>query len=155
MDWSCVARFSLSHGPVSPPGLHRHKPWYGVPVVFLQVCCHYRDSGAETPMTEVDWPHEPVKLYLWAHTRVFFISAIDLLVLYIWFRLGLAMLRLVVAAAGWQRRSVFPSCGSAWWTLSRSPRLADLLSWDLVICLAPHTCSAGMWWFVLPRRLAR
>jgi hypothetical protein len=34
-------------------------------------------------MTEVDWPHEPVKLYLWAHTRVFFISAIDLLVLYI------------------------------------------------------------------------
>jgi hypothetical protein len=32
---------------------------------------HYRDSGAEVPTTGVDWPHESVRVYLWAHAEVF------------------------------------------------------------------------------------
>jgi hypothetical protein len=32
---------------------------------------HCRDSGAKTLMTEVDWLHESLRVYSWAHVGVF------------------------------------------------------------------------------------
>jgi hypothetical protein len=46
------------------------------------------------------------------------------------------MLRLIADATGLHRRPVFPSYGSAWRVLGRSPCLADLLDGNLVVCPA-------------------
>ena len=65
-----------------------------------------------------------------------FASSRDLLVLYVQFGRGLAMLHLVEAAVGWQHRPRFSPCGTAWQALGRSPCLVDSLGGGLVDHLA-------------------
>jgi hypothetical protein len=94
---------------------------------------HCRDFEAEALMTEVDWPHESVRVYMWAHARVFHCASQSLWVLYVRFRRGLAMLRLVATVAVCQRWFMFPSYGSAWRLLGHSPSRANLLGRNLVV----------------------
>jgi hypothetical protein len=60
------------------------------------------------------------------------VSAIDLLVLYVWSRRGLVMLRLVAGVVGRQHWPRFLPCGPARRGLGRSSRLIDLLDGDLL-----------------------
>jgi hypothetical protein len=65
---------------------------------------HRKDFGAKAPTTEVDWPHEPVMVYPWAHVGCSIVCAGYFLVLYVRFGRDLAMLCLVavvVAASAW------------------------------------------------------
>jgi hypothetical protein len=65
------------------------------------------------------------------------------------------MLCLVAAVVDQQRWPRLLPCGSTWWAIGWSPRLADLLGRDLVVHPASQTCSTVAWSFAPPHRLAR
>jgi hypothetical protein len=132
---------------------------------------HYRDSDAEAHKTEVDWPHESVRVYLWAHAGVIHRVCqrpFDIVcMVQTWFgdvasccdhcgpvasawvpSLWIRSCRSLVVRPTSQTRSAgvwsfIPPCRLAQRGLGHSPRLVDLLGGDLVVCLASQTCSAG------------
>jgi hypothetical protein len=92
----------------------------------------------------------------------------DLLVMYVRFGRGLAVMLRVAADVGQQRLPRFLSCGSTWRKLGRLPCPIDLLDRNFVVLPASQTCSVetwpftgltdslgGTWSFVLPHSLAR
>jgi hypothetical protein len=124
--------------------MRRHTPRYGISVVFFRHAGHCRDSDAETPTTGVDWPHNLVRAYPWAHAgmlhRVFQRPFGTVCTVWTWF----VMLHLVATVMGRHHRPGFLPCGSARRGLGRSSHLADLLGRNLVIQLASQTCLMGI-----------
>lgn len=71
----------------------------------------------------------------------------DLLVMYVRFGRGLAVMLRVAADVGQQRLPRFLSCGSTWRKLGRLPCPIDLLGGNLVALPASQTCSVEVWSF--------
>jgi hypothetical protein len=116
---------------------------------------HYRDSSTEAPTTEVDWPHESVRVYPWAHAEVFHHVCQrpfgTICTVRTW--LGdVASCRdcCRLAALAWVPSLWIRSVGN--WSFTPPRKFARE---SLVVLPASQTCSAGPWSFAPPRRLAR
>jgi hypothetical protein len=72
----------------------------GYCLILLRCMGHCRDSGDDVSTTGVDLPCESLRICPRAHAGCSIVSVGDLLVLYVRFRRGLVMLRLVAVVVG-------------------------------------------------------